>query len=203
MTSVWHDTGDGRGTILIGGDHPHIIDKQLDKREGKYGEPIAVRTPLRWTVHGPFGYVSESGVHVNFTRTEQERLNAQLEGMYDVEFSESKAYVEKGLSGEDREAREIMERSATLLDGHYQLKLSFRQDHPDQPDSLPAAESRLKWLKGKMQKDQVFHSKYSAVVEKYHAEGASRQVPDDKRILNLCGIFHITLSGTPENQKNW
>ena len=41
-----------------------------------------------------------------------------------------------------------------------------------------------------MQKDPVFHSKYSAVVEKYRAEGASRQVPDDE-LANLKPIWYL------------
>jgi len=59
------DTGDKKVTILIGGDRPDIIDKQLDKREGEHGEPIAMKTPLGWTVYGPIGEFAEDGVHVN------------------------------------------------------------------------------------------------------------------------------------------
>ena len=33
-----------------------------------------------------------------------------------------------------------------------------------------------------MQRDPVFHAKYSSVVEKYGAEGSSRQVPDDELV---------------------
>jgi len=36
----------------------------------------------------------------------------------------------------------------------------------------------------------VFHSKYSAVVEKYRAEGASRQLPDDE-LANLKPIWYL------------
>ena len=184
------DTGGKKVTILIGGDRPDIINKHLDKREGEHGELIAVTTPLGWTVYGPIGESAEDRVHVNFTRTDQERLNAQLEGMNNEEFSEAYVDVEEGMSFEDRKAQEIMDRSVILSNGHYQLKLPFRQDPPDLPDSLPRAERRLTWLKGKMQKDPVFHSKYNAVVEKYRAEGASRQVPDDE-LANLKPIWYL------------
>jgi len=52
-----------------------------------------------------------------------------------------------------------MDRSVILSNGHYQLKLPFRQDPPDLPDSLPRAERRLTWLKGKMQKEPIFHNR--------------------------------------------
>ena len=59
------ETGDKRVTILIGSDHPEIIDLQLDKREGENVQPSAVRTPFGWTVFGPIGEIADERVHVN------------------------------------------------------------------------------------------------------------------------------------------
>ena len=174
------NTGDKNVTMLIGGDPPDIIDKQLEKKKGNHGKPMAVKTPLGWTVHGP---IAGDRVQVNFTRTDQERLNAQLERMYDEEFNEASADFEEDVSFEDRKAQEIMDRSVTLVNGHHQLKLPFRQETHD----LPA---RLTLLKGKMQREPIFRSKDITVVEKYRAEGASRQVPDDK-LANLKPIWHL------------
>ena len=39
-----HEAKEGEVSILIGADRPDIIEKQLDKREGESGEPVAVRT---------------------------------------------------------------------------------------------------------------------------------------------------------------
>ena len=65
-------------TILTGSDRPDLIDKQLESRGGEQGEPIAVKTPLGWTVHGRMGGSAEDQVNVNFTRTGQDSLNAQM-----------------------------------------------------------------------------------------------------------------------------
>lgn len=73
------ETGDKKVTILIDSDRPDLIAKQLKSREGDQGEPIAVKTPLGWTVRRPMGGSAEDQVHVNFTRTGQYSLNAQLE----------------------------------------------------------------------------------------------------------------------------
>ena len=54
------ETGDKKETILIGSDHPDIIDKQLDKREGECGQPCAVRTPLGWTVCSLIGELADN-----------------------------------------------------------------------------------------------------------------------------------------------
>ena len=69
------ETGDKKVTILIGNDRPDLIDKQLDQKEGDQGEPVAVRTPLGWTVQGPIGETVKDRVHINFTRTGQDSLS--------------------------------------------------------------------------------------------------------------------------------
>ena len=102
-------------TILIGNDRPDLIDKQLDRKEGDQGEPVAVRTPLGWTVHGPIGETVKDRVHINFTRTGQDSLSVQLERMYYEEFVEADANAEEGMSVEDRKAQELKDQSATLV----------------------------------------------------------------------------------------
>ena len=230
------ETGDKKVTILIGSDHPDIIDKQLDKKEGGCGKPSAVKTPFGWTVFGPIevlhgGYVvcqeqyniipmgqnvhsnakhfycschatwppcksfiaeiADERVHVNIIHTERETLNAQLERMYNEEFGDTNGTLEESMSVEDRKAEEIMNQSATLVNGHYHIRLLFREDVPNLPDSLTTAEKRLAWLKRKIQRDPVFHSQYSSVAEKYRTEGSSRQVPDEE-LAKLDPIWYLT-----------
>ena len=92
--------------------------------------------------HGPIGEFVEDRAYVNFTRADQESLNAQLERMYKSLVKPRNADLTEGKSVEDRKAQGVMYRSVTLLDGHYQLKLPFRQDLPD---SLLTTERILKW----------------------------------------------------------
>ena len=126
-----------------------------------------------------------------------------MERMYNEEFTEANADAERGLSIEDRRARKIMDQSATLVNGHYQLKLPFRKDPPNLPDSLAVAERRLKWLKAKFQKNPVFQSQYSSVLEKYQKEDPQDKYPIVKcQTWSQSGIFLIMQYGTQENQKN-
>ena len=57
MTSVYPKEEIKRVTILIGSDHPEIIDLQSDNREEECGQPSAVRTSFEWTVFGPIGEI--------------------------------------------------------------------------------------------------------------------------------------------------
>ena len=133
--------------------------------------------------------------------TEGENLNTQLERMYNEEFGDINTALEDGMSIEDYKIKEIMDQLATLVNGHYQIRLPFRQKFPSLPDSLLTAEKRLTWFKRKIQRDPVSHVKYSSVVEKYGTEGSSRQVPDDefvklKPIWSSCGMASQKTRGT-------
>ena len=111
--------------------------------------------------------------------------------MYNEEFDDTNGTLEEGMLVEDRKAEEIMNQSATLVNGHYHIRLPFREDVPNLPDSLTTAEMRLAWLKRKMKRDPVLHSKYSSVVEKYRTEGSPRQVPDEELVkLDLIWYLH-------------
>ena len=180
-----------RVSILIGSDRPDIIDDNSEIRRGARGQPYAVNTPLGWTVYGPMGGPDSDGVHVNFVRSDhEEMLSKQLEHLYNAEFGDTLVDVEQSLSFEDRRAKQIMDESVALVNGHYQLKLPFRQSPPCLPDSLPEAKKRLYWLEKKMERDPEFHKSYASVVNKYQEEGSSRQVPDEE-VPTLKPIWYL------------
>ena len=77
-----------------------------------------------------------------------------------------------------------------LGNGHYQLKLPFRQSPSCLPDSLPEAKKRLYWLETKMERDPKFHKRYASVVNKFQEEGSSRQVPDEE-VPTLKPIWYL------------
>ena len=178
-------------SILIGSDRPDIIGDSSEIRRGARGQPYAVNTPFRWTVYGPMGELDSDGVHVNFVRNDhEEMLSKQLEHLYNAEFGDTLVDVEQSLSFEHRRAKQIMDESVVLVNGHYQLKLPFRQSPPCLPDSLPEAKKRLYWLEKKMERDPEFHKRYASVVNKYQEEGSSRQVPDEE-VPTLKPIWYL------------
>lgn len=134
-----------------------------------------MNTPLGWTVYGPMGEPDSDGVHVNFVRSDyEEMLSKQLEYLYNAEFGDTLVDVQQSLSFEDRRAMQIMDESVALVNGHYQLRLPFRQSPSCLPDSLPEAKKRLYWSEKKMERDPEFHKRYASVVNKYQGEGSSK-----------------------------
>ena len=138
-----------------------------------------MNTPLGWMVYGLMGGPDSDGVHVIFVRGDhEEMLSKQLEHLHNAEFGDT-LIDEQSLSFEDQRAKQIMDESVALVNGHYQLELPFWQSPHYLPDSLPDAKKRyLYWLEKKMEKDPEFHKRYASVVNKYQEEASSRQVPD-------------------------
>ena len=131
-------------SILIGNDVPeaHWV---YDERRGRRKQPYAVRTPLGWTLIGRLNSSAAKEAQVSFVRASQEMLSSQLRRMYDAEFSECLASSKLAMSGEDRRALAILENSARLVDGHYQLALPWRYRPPSLKDNRCVALRRLHW----------------------------------------------------------
>ena len=117
-------------SILIGKDVPeaHWV---YDERRGRRKQPYVVRTHLGWTLIGRLNRSSAAKeAKVNYIRGTHEMLSSQLRRMYDAEFSECLASSKLAMSDEDRRALAILENSARLVDGHYQLSLPWRYRPP-------------------------------------------------------------------------
>lgn len=138
---------------------------------------------------------------VNFIRSDHEReISNQSQRMNDTEFNDRISSTEEGLSDEDRKAKQIMDESVlyetTNQYGHYQVKLPF-------PESRGVAERRMRWLKGKFDKDPELKDKYKKVLEDYEEEGSAKRVSvEELRILNPYFINRITLFGIKKTRRN-
>ena len=107
-------------------------------------------------------------------------LSSQLRRMYDAEFSECLASTKLAMSGEDRRALAILENSARLVDGHYQLALPWRYRPPSLKNNRCVALRRLHFLEKRFQKDPSLMEKYCKTVNDYITKGHAKKVPDDE-----------------------
>ena len=167
-------------SILIGNDVPeaHWV---YDERRGRRKQSYAVRTPLGWTLIGRLNRSSAAKeAQVNYIRGSHEMLSTQLKRMYDAEFSECLASSKLAMSGEDRQALAILENSARLVDGHYQLALPWRYRPPSLKNNRCVALRRLHFLEKRFKKDPSLMEKYCKTVNDYIAKGHARKVPDDQ-----------------------
>ena len=103
-------------------------------------------------------------------------LSSQLRRMHDAEFSECLASSKLAMSDEDRRALAVLENSARLVDGHYQLTLPLRYRHPSLKNNRCVAFRRLYFLEKRFQKDPSLMVKYCKTVNDYIARAMPEKV---------------------------
>ena len=126
----------------------------LEERRGNKGDPNAISSPLGWMLIGPMDRMECNNGHycVNFTRIvnvekEGHFLMQQLERFWKTDNAGLIPDCKVSMSIEDKRALAVMESSAKLVDGHYQLALPWREPAPKLPNNRIMAERRLQLLK--------------------------------------------------------
>ena len=170
-------------TLLIGADAPEIFCFR-STRVGSRGQPIAVETPLGWSLLGPSLSLSTSkNCQVNLTRANRS-LQKQIDSLWETDFSDSTSVLDVPSSREDRIVFDLMQSSVKMVNGHYSLPLPWRPDCHFPSNNFVVAERRLASLKKRLSADKELHQKYTKVVDSYLQNGYARKIPSDE--LN-CG----------------
>ena len=128
-------------------------------RESKHGGPFATRTIFRWVVNGPLGRKESKVPTANFIDTSA-KLSKQFEDFCNLEFNDSSYEPQASMSQNDRKALHIMDGSANLSNGHYEIALPWKNDPPLLVNNKSQAKQRLHQLKKRLNRDPVLHKKY-------------------------------------------
>ncbi len=160
--------------LLIGNDIPAALEpKEVIERHGK--GPYAIRTVLGWTVNGPLGRSRAEPHNVNFIRADT-NLSKQFQKFCDMEFNDSTYHGRAEMSKEDFRALSLIEDSARLNDGHYEIALPWKESPPSLPYNRPLAEHRLNLLKKRLQRNPDLLKKYSDNMDDLLAKGYATKV---------------------------
>ena len=144
--------------LLLGSDVPEVLQPK-EMKQSKNGGPFATRTILGWVLNGPLGRTGVKRPAANFVDTNA-KLSKQFEDYCNLEFNDSSYEPKTSMSQNDRRALEIIENSAKLVDGHYEIGLPWKNNPPPLESNKVQAESRLQPLKRRLQKDPSLHTKY-------------------------------------------
>jgi hypothetical protein len=165
-------------TLIIGSDVPEA-HWALDQRRGRRKEPYAVKTLLGWTLLGPVETETRREFDVHFINRGDTDLQRQIERMFQMDFNETHATSATEMSVEDRKALSIMEDSAKLVDGHYQIALPWRDSTPSLPNNKQMVEKRLISLQWRLKRNPVLRKQYRVVIEDYLEKGYASKVADE------------------------
>ena len=173
----------GTVSILIGADVPELFCMNRFKR-GPPGTPIAVETPVGWSLLGPFLSPSYATNFCNVNFVQLQRCNNVEElvnQLWNADFQTGTSVFEAPLSSEDREAYEKLNSSVCVTDdGHYQLPLLWQNDETRLPNNITMAQRRLASLKKRLLKDPSLKEKYVSAINAYLAKGHAKQISEDQ-----------------------
>ncbi len=185
--------------LLIGINVPKLMEPwRIINSQGN--GPFAIKTLLGWVVNGPFHgedtWINKRGQrYVHAHRISVENLNDLLIQQYNHDFTEKHAEEKKEMSLEDCRFMQVMDSSAEMVDGHYQLPLTFKRDNPMMPNNRHMAEQRILSLKRKFQKNSDFHKEYSAFMETVISSGHAELVPQDQLKQENGKVWYIPHHG--------
>ena len=138
-------------------------------RSGKNGGPFATRTVFGWVLNGPLGRKGNQTHTGNFIQANAE-LSRQFERFCNQEFNDSSYDSKTSMSQNDRKALEIMQGTATMKNGHYEIALPWKNYPPFLQNNKSLAEHRLKLLKRRLQRDPVVLHKYKEFMDDLDSE---------------------------------
>ncbi|CAC5373862.1 unnamed protein product [Mytilus coruscus] len=163
--------------MLIGLDYPDLHYSYREIR-GKPGEPIARLTPLGWTCIGDPNSGKEQTL---FNRTyfarghENDDLYNIVRKFWEIENVKTPS-DNVFLNSDERKALSIVEQSLEFKDGHYEVKVPWKDDTPSLPNNYNMALSRLENTEKRLNKDPSIAKVYTQTIEKYIEKGYVRKV---------------------------
>ena len=166
--------------LLVGKDVPEKLEpSEIRYRRGN--GPYATKTKFGWTLNGPLVRHERCDVRdVNFVRAD-DVLSQQFHHLMHFELSGSVSEAVSTMSRRDKQALNIYEESARLVDGHYQSAIPWKCHSPDLLNNKPLAEHRLNLLRKKLLKDPELYSRYSAFMTDLLGKGYAKKGPESLR----------------------
>ncbi|BHF85326.1 hypothetical protein SprV_1002848900 [Sparganum proliferum] len=164
--------------ILIGNDiaEAHWV---LDQRLGGKREPFAVKTLLGWMLLGSSRGRQKQNAVCHCIVNQEKDVTHSIRKLYDSEFSDTSTTTASH-SLEDKRALAIVRSSVTIIKGHYQLPLPWRNSTPNLPDNFQLARKRLTYLKSKLGRDPELLWKYEQTFRSYMEKGYIERVGGNK-----------------------
>ena len=89
------------------------------------------------------------------------KLSKQFEDYCNLEFNDSSYEPQAFMSQNDQKALHIMDGSAKLSNGHYEIALPWKNDPPLLMNNTSQARQRLHTLKKRLHRDSALHKKYT------------------------------------------
>ena len=167
--------------LLIGQDNPDLL-VPMNVIRGERGQPWASQTMFGWTLNGPVKAKvkgrKENTVTANFVNVNNDQLMGAVEkfwkidgaGLYDDDL---------GLSTNDKKVLKMWDDTSLKVNGHYEIKIPFKNEDEKLPHNRAMAEKRFKQLEQKLEKKPDLKKQYIDAIEDLLKKGHAKEVPND------------------------
>jgi hypothetical protein len=153
--------------ILIGINIP-AAHLQIDSRMGQENEPIAIQTPLGWSLMGvtDVNHAESIAAKVNFMLREDRSLREQIEHFWSTEAFGVSSNVDVPQSKQDKKAQKMLVESTRLSeDGHYEVGMLWKNDLL--PDNKHVAIRRYHLLEKRLKGNSELKRLYTETLNGY------------------------------------
>ncbi|XP_030843562.1 uncharacterized protein LOC115924830 [Strongylocentrotus purpuratus] len=196
-----------RVTLMIGANVPSA-SMPLEIKAGDIEEPYAIRSRLGWLVYG-IQAQEQADIHkVCFCKQEevsiiprQEELERKFKDFCNMEFTERLSDHREGLSVDDKNFLDIMEKSITKKDNHYQMDLPLKQRDVAMPNNKDQAERFLERQGQKLSKNKEIHEQYTTFMNDLEKQGYAEKVPEADLDRHDGKVWYIPHHGVYHPQK--
>ena len=176
--------------LLIGADnHRAIMISHVV--EGSCKGPIAAKTPLGWTIFGRDDqhtvqtqhlHINKCGIHsASGSARDYVEDHDEIKSFWTTEGFGTMVQLEESMSIEDQLIIKESEESTHLAEnGHYKVKMPFKEDSVPEFDNYPVAERRFSQLSNKFKRQPDLYKSYKEVIDGYIHKGYARKLTSEE-----------------------
>lgn len=193
-----HRIPDLKVAMLIGADvsEAHWV---IDKRIGTRSQPHAYQTVLGWVVLGPHNGRLKERMIVNCATTEASSRSEMVQ-VFDLDFRNENSDLDRSMSVEDKQVLALAQQTIELVNGHYQLRLPWKVNWRQTPESRTTSERRLSGLRRRLSQNESLRQQYTEILASYEAKGYVRKVRDDRSVIRRFVPHHPVLNPQKPNK---
>lgn len=171
-------------TILIGLDHANLIAPLEFKTDPNEAGPVAVRTKLGWSIHGPENHGNGQVISPTFLvceckSSEEQRIGDMMEKYFSQEDFGVKV-PKLNQSPEDKIALDILEKTTKRVGGCYETGLLWRINNVIMPNNFKMCLRRLISIESKMKINPKFSEAYKAKIQEYLDKKYAKKLSEDE-----------------------
>ncbi|XP_062701549.1 uncharacterized protein LOC134285208 [Aedes albopictus] len=173
--------------LLIGLDYANL-GHSTRSREGKWNEPIAVKTRLGWMIYGNCSGKADAVAYTNYHSVQKCECNQEFDdslhkAMKSYFSLDSMGIVKPNkiiLSQEDQRAQALLESFTRRTNNRYEAGLLWRYDKIRLPNSESMAVRRWKCLENRMNKDPTLAEALKQRINEHIDKGYVRKLTSDE-----------------------